>query len=85
MDRDKISAAAETLAECSGLEGTEVGEAWSMLAAAWNHRDCFGDAFVKALGMEILGQAKRIGDECEVVEEEQTIKRNIRRLKWKDE
>ena len=80
---EKLDAAIETLEDAAGKEGTELGEAWDLLARLKSYVYCFTPEFSKALKREILDHANVISKEYKWVDEEIVVpeaKRKVRRF-----
>ena len=72
----------ERLSELAHDEGTELGEAWDILAGMWSRRDCVGDEFAVALEKEIKEQATWVRENCKMIEVEIPLReaRTVRKI-----
>lgn len=66
------------------LEGTEIGEACTLLHRLAHYAYCLDDKFVKALDKELASQLSMFKDQCTIVERTETQTIKYRELEWFD-
>lgn len=64
------------------LEGTELGEACSLLCRLYNYSPYLGESFNKSLLDEIRGQLHNFVAHSKIVTRVETTKLNIQELEW---
>lgn len=80
--RAHLDESTEKLEDLAAYEGTELGEFWAWLAEAPRYEAFLGD-FFQCIGNLIISQARRAGEECEIVEVEKTQTFKDKELIWK--
>lgn len=70
------------LEEYVQLEGSEIGEACSLLCQLSHYAYCLDDKFVKALDKELASQLKMFREQCTIVEVEEVSTHKYKQLDW---
>ena len=73
---------ANTLKDYADLDGTEWGEAMSLLEQLARYSEYLNPEFAKALEIEIADQLQYVVDNAHIVESTETYTRTVRELEW---
>lgn len=69
--------------EYINLEGSELGEACSLLIQMVSYQDYISEEFKEALTKEIKAQFKNFKDNCKIVTKKVKITQIVKELEWK--
>lgn len=75
----------EALTEYTSIDGTEIGEAGSLLVALSAYQPYLSEEFFDALENEIERHLASYRRSCEIVEKEETITHIVKNLEWIEE
>lgn len=71
--------------ECANIEGTELGETWSLLLNLYHHRSCISNTTTKSLEKEIKSVYQYLKKETKIEERTINTPRTIRELVFLNE
>lgn len=75
---------ADSLSDYAELEGSELGEMWSLMAQLAYYEDYMGEEFANALLKEMTEQLEYVQENTEIATETEMIPTKVTRLNWKD-
>jgi hypothetical protein len=73
----------QQLVEYANLDGSELGEACSILIQMWDYRDYISNEFKEALEKELKTQVKNFKDNCKIVTKKVKLTQVVKELEWK--
>lgn len=83
--RDERNVLIEQLEEYVKLEGSEIGEACSLLCQLAHYSYCISDELVKALDKELVEQLTMFKEQTTIIERTETRTQTYRELEWIEE
>ena len=82
MKHDAFKATVKALTAYAEIEGTEIGEACSLLISLCGYKNYVSETFEEALRQEVIFQLNFLKERTKIVETEETYTRKCVNLEW---